>query len=193
MLHLREDRRRQIALSEDPEASLIDLAIHEEVSLAAYDAAWVARFVAERARLHAEFPQLLEIEHFGSTAVPGMPAKPIIDILAGVESMAIADALFEPILAFGYTTSRAFNAMLADRRWFMRSANGRRTHHLHVVVFEGQAWTARIRFRDMLRSSTLLALQYAELKSALAVRYRHDREAYSEAKSAYVAAVVARA
>jgi GrpB-like predicted nucleotidyltransferase (UPF0157 family) len=193
LLHLREDRRRQIALSEDPEASLIDLAIHEEVSLAAYDAAWVARFVAERARLHAEFPQLLEIEHFGSTAVPGMPAKPIIDILAGVESMAIADALFEPILAFGYTTSRAFNAMLADRRWFMRCANGRRTHHLHVVVFEGQAWTARIRFRDMLRSSTLLALQYAELKSALAVRYRHDREAYSEAKSAFVAAVVARA
>jgi len=190
---LREDRRGQIALSEDPEARLIDLAIHEEVSLAAYDAAWVARFVAERARLHAEFPQLLEIEHFGSTAVPGMPAKPIIDILAGVESMAIADALFEPILAFGYTTSRAFNAMLADRRWFMRCANGRRTHHLHVVVFEGQAWTARIRFRDMLRYSTLLALQYAELKSALAVRYRHDREAYSEAKSAFVAAVVARA
>ncbi len=166
-------------------------AIHEAVSLVAYDATWATQFVAERERLRLEFPQLLRIEHFGSTAVAGMPAKPIIDILAGVESMAVADALFEPILAAGYTTSRAFNAMLADRRWFMRSSNGRRTHHLHVVVFDSEAWAVRLHFRDMLRASADLALQYAELKSVLAVKYRHDREAYSEAKSAFVAAVVA--
>jgi GrpB-like predicted nucleotidyltransferase (UPF0157 family) len=121
---VREDGRGQVALSDAQEASLVDRAIREEVSLAAYDPAWAAQFVAERRRLLAQFPQLIGIEHFGSTAIPGMPAKPIVDILAGVESMAIADALFE-------------------------------------------------------------------LKSALAVKYRHDREAYSEAQSAFVAAVVA--
>jgi hypothetical protein len=64
--------------------------------------------------------------------------------------MQVADALFEPILAAGYTTSRAFNAMFADRRWFMRLSHGRRAHHLHVVVADGSLWTERLAFRDAL-------------------------------------------
>ena len=167
-------------------------AIHEEVSLSAYSDAWPARFAEERARLTALFPaQLLAIEHFGSTAIPGMPAKPIVDILAGVESMAVADSLLEGILASGYTTSREFNATLPDRRWFMRSADGKRTHHLHVVVFGGRRWEERLRFRDRLRSDDGLAQRYAKLKSELASRYRSDREAYTDAKSEFVSFVVA--
>lgn len=169
----------------------VDRAIHEDVSLAAYNAAWPAQFAAERDRLVARFSQLLKIEHFGSTAIPGMPAKPIIDILAGVESMAVADALFEPILAYSYTTSREFNAMLPDRRWFMRSVDGRRTHHLHLVVLGSKSWVERLRFRDVLRSNAVLAQQYAKLKSELAAKYKRDREEYTNAKSEFVACVIA--
>jgi GrpB-like predicted nucleotidyltransferase (UPF0157 family) len=174
------------------ESDPIDRAIREEVNLAAYSAAWPAQFVAERDRLSALFPtQLLAIEHFGSTAIPGMPAKPIVDILAGVESMEVADSLFEPILACGYTTSREFNATLPDRRWFMRSADGKRTHHLHVVVLGSRQWEERLRFRDILRSHAGLAQQYAKLKWRLASRHRSDREAYTDAKSEFVSSVVA--
>lgn len=173
------------------DADLERRAIREEVILASYDATWPARFIVERDRLLAHFPQLLEVEHFGSTAISGMPAKPIIDILAGVESMAVADALFEPILAYGYTTSRAFNAMLPDRRWFMRSANGRRTHHLHLVVHGSESWRVHLRFRDALRANPAVAQRYAELKLELAAEFAGDREAYTNAKSEFVTSVVA--
>jgi GrpB-like predicted nucleotidyltransferase (UPF0157 family) len=120
-----------------------------------------------------------------------MAAKPIIDILAGVESMAVADELFEEVLVNGYTTSREFNATLTDRRWFMRVANGRRTHHLHVVQFGGAQWQERLRFRDALRQSAGLAQRYSALKHVLAQQHIGDREAYTNAKAEFVATVVA--
>ena len=122
-----------------------------------------------RDRLVDLFPdQFLDVQHFGSTAVPGMPAKPIIDLLAGVGSMAIADSLVEPLLKSGYTTSAEFNSTLNDRRWFMRWAEGRRTHHLHLVVLGGSEWRRRLRFRDLLRADPELAHRYALLKKELA-------------------------
>ena len=170
--------------------SLQEKAIREDVQLAPYDPQWPTQFSLERERLLGLLPKLRAVEHFGSTAVPGLSAKPIIDLLAGVDSMADADALFEPILSIGYTTSREFNAMLMDRRWFMRSADGRRTHHLHVVVLDGRAWFERLRFRDLLRGNPELAQSYSELKAQLAARFRHDREAYTDAKSQFVAAAL---
>ena len=166
-------------------------AIREDVSLAPYDPRWPALFLQEAERLSALFPQLLNVEHIGSTAVPGMSAKPIIDILAGVQSMAVADGLFERILARGYTTSREFNASLADRRWFMRSSGGRRTHHLHVVVHLGQVWQERLRFRDLLLQNPSVAESYSQLKAELAVRFQHDREAYTNAKAEFISAAIA--
>lgn len=167
-------------------------AIHEEVRIAPCDPSWPLRFSLERDRLLALFPQVLAVEHIGSTAVAGMEAKPVIDILAGVTDMAAADALFEPLLTGGYTTSRAFNSQLTDRRWFMRCANGTRTHHLHVVVHLGPVWAERILFRDLLRADAGLARSYSRLKARLAVRFRHDREAYTRAKGEFVAEALAR-
>jgi GrpB-like predicted nucleotidyltransferase (UPF0157 family) len=167
-------------------------AINEEIALIAYDARWPGLFTAERDRLLQLFPaQLLAIEHIGSTAVPGMPAKPVIDLLAGVESMRVADEVFEPLLQNGYTTSRAFNDMLPARRWFMRASEGRRTHHLHVVVMGSREWVDRVRFRDVMRSRTDLACAYADLKHQLAAKHRSDREAYTDAKSEFIERVLA--
>lgn len=173
------------------EAQSLQQAIHEPVRLADYDPTWPARFDAERSRLLERFPaDLLDVQHIGSTAIPGMPAKPIIDLMAGVASMAVADALFDPLLDFGYVTSVEFNATLSDRRWFMRHANGHRTHHLHVVVHDGDLWRKRLAFRDSLRSDTALAERYAALKRELASCHREDREAYTQAKGEFVRSVI---
>jgi GrpB-like predicted nucleotidyltransferase (UPF0157 family) len=173
------------------ESESLERAIHEEVTLVPYDPRWPSLFEAENKRLVRLFPtQFLDIQHFGSTAVPGMLAKPIIDLLAGVESMAVADSLVEPLINSGYTTSAEFNATLIDRRWFMRWANGRRTHHLHIVVFGADEWRRRLRFRDMLRSDAAFAHRYAVLKKELATQHGVDREAYTRAKSEFVLSVV---
>lgn len=162
-------------------------AIHEEVRLVPHDPAWPLAFAAERGRLLSVLPgRFAAIEHIGSTAVPGLAAKPIVDLLAGVGSMAAAEAVTGPLLAAGYGTSAAFNATLADRRWFMRWADGRRTHHLHVVVHGGEAWRERIDFRDALRSDPSLAARYARLKHELAAAFATDREAYTVAKGEFV-------
>lgn len=173
------------------ESESLERAIHEEVALVPWDPLWPALFETERERLMRLFQsQLLDIQHFGSTAIPGMPAKPIIDILAGVESMAVAESLVEPLLRSSYTTSAEFNATLADRRWFMRWADGCRTHHLHLVVLGGDEWRRRVRFRDVLRSDSELAHRYALLKQELTVQHSADREAYTNAKTAFILSIV---
>lgn len=165
----------------------LEKAIGEEVCLAAYDSQWAEKFAAERDRLMDLLPgRFLAIEHVGSTAVPGLSAKPIIDILAGVHSLCEADALLWPLCLQDYVTSAEFNATLQDRRWLMRHAKGKRTHHLHLVVYSGEQWTQHLQFRDMLRSDTFIRKRYEQLKQELAERYRHDREAYTSTKAAFI-------
>ncbi len=166
-------------------------AIHEDVVLHAYNPQWPAIFEAERKRLLGLFPQITAIEHIGSTAVEGLSAKPIIDMMAGVASMETAISLAESLCQSGYTTSVEFNASLTDRQWFMRWANGHRTHHLHVVVHEGAVWQGRLKFRDALRGNGELAAQYLQLKQRVATEHAQDREAYTRAKTAFVQSVVA--
>lgn len=170
----------------DEDESLI-AAINEEVKLHEYNELWPSLYEAERQRLLTLLPgTFLDIQHIGSTAIPGMIAKPIIDILAGVDSMETARAMSAKLCSSGYSTSAEFNESLSDRQWFMRWADGRRTHHLHVVVHGGTAWVERLRFRDLLRSSETLAAEYANLKTQMAAKYTDDREVYTEAKSQFV-------
>jgi GrpB-like predicted nucleotidyltransferase (UPF0157 family) len=112
-------------------------AIHEDVSLHAHDPAWKQAFEQERDRLHALPGTFVAIAHIGSTAVAGLVAKPIIDMMAAVESLHDVDALIDGLCNHGYTTSRQFNATLTDRKWLMRWRDGHRTHHLHIVVAAG--------------------------------------------------------
>jgi GrpB-like predicted nucleotidyltransferase (UPF0157 family) len=166
-------------------------AIGEDVHLVPHDPRWAAQFVAERDRLFDLLPdRFAAIEHIGSTAVPGFPAKPVIDLLAGVSSMAEADALLAPLCAYGYDTSAEFNATLPDRRWLMRHALGKRTHHLHLVVYGGESWVRHLQFRDLLRTDPATAARYARLKQGLAEQHRQDREAYTQAKAAFIEEVL---
>lgn len=166
-------------------------AIDEPVLLVPYDVRWHGRFEAERERLLSLFSgSFIALEHVGSTAVPGLAAKPVIDMLGGVASMAVADALVGSLCGHSYLTSAEFNATLTDRRWLMRAQDGRRTHHLHLVVHGGREWGERLAFRDALRADAALARRYLELKHALSEQHRTDREAYTQAKSAFVRAAL---
>ncbi len=162
------------------------------IQLAPWSNAWATQFQRERDRLEASLPgRFLGIEHIGSTAVPGLAAKPVIDMLGGVASMALADALLDDLCAMGYTTSVEYNATLTDRRLLMRQVKGRRTHHLHLVVFGGDAWRHRIAFRDALRADAVLRQRYLELKQSLAAQHGANREAYSQAKLPFITAALA--
>ena len=93
----------------------------------------------------------MDVQHFGSTAIPSMLARPIIKLLGGVASVAVADALVMPLLQSGSNMSAEFNVTLTDRRWLMGRANGPRTQHVHLVVTGSVEWQRRLRFRDALR------------------------------------------
>ena len=145
----------------------------------------------EKTRLLEAFPAHFKgLEHIGSTAVPGLGAKPIIDILGGVTSLAEADTMLEPLCALGWDTSPAFNATLSDRRFLLRWPGGVRTHHLHLVVYGSEAWRERLKFRDLLRTHSDVAGRYLALKLELAERHHNDREAYTDAKAAFVKEVL---
>lgn len=152
------------------------------VEIVAYDPSWPAAFLAERRRL-APLLAGVEIHHVGSTSVPGLAAKPVIDMIALVP---ILDA---PIAALvseaAYQFPRAFNATLDHRRFLCYPTAAHRTHHLHLVD-EREELERHLRFRDRLRADAVLAGEYEQLKRMLAERHRDDRAAYTEAKSAFI-------
>ena len=154
-----------------------------EVEIVEYDHAWPGAYTAERERLAPLLPGGVWLHHFGSTAVPGLAAKPVIDMIA------LVDDLDAPIAALvqhgGYQYPSAFNATLIHRRFLCYPTAACRTHHLHLVDEPGEL-ERRLRFRDRLRADLVLAGEYVALKRALAERYRDDREAYTEAKSEFV-------
>lgn len=170
----------------DPAISL-QRAIAEPVEVVPSDPSWAISFELERQRLVGLCPRVfIDLQHIGSTAVAGLPATPVIDILAGVASMARALALAPALRKAGYTSSEVVNAALPDSQWFMRWANGQRTHHLYVAVHDDDYWLDRLRFRDLLRRDTDLAGRYLALKQALVLRHGRDREAYTDGKSDFV-------
>jgi GrpB-like predicted nucleotidyltransferase (UPF0157 family) len=152
------------------------------VEIVEYDSAWPAAYETERERL-APLLGGAEIHHIGSTAIPGLVAKPVIDM------MALVCDLDAPIAALvdsgGYQYPPAFNATLTHRRFLCYPTASLRTHHLHLVD-DRKELERRLRFRDRLRADPALADEYAVLKRALAERYRNDREAYTEAKTPFI-------
>jgi GrpB-like predicted nucleotidyltransferase (UPF0157 family)/GNAT superfamily N-acetyltransferase len=157
----------------------------EPVSISPYDPEWPARFERERTLLEGAIGAWVSggIHHVGSTAVPGLEAKPIIDILVGVESLESSRACFEPLAPLGYLHAPYLQD---EMHWFCKPHPSRRTHHLHLVPTGSRRFADELAFRDRLRESPDMARSYAELKRDLAVRFRHDREAYTEAKADFV-------
>jgi len=123
------------------------------------------------------------IHHVGSTAVPGLEAKPIVDILAGVRSLEESRACFEPLARLDYVYAPY---LPEEMHWFCKPEPSRRTHHLHLVPVDSGRYRDELAFRDLLRGDPALADAYLGLKRELAGRFEHDREAYTDAKADFI-------
>jgi GrpB-like predicted nucleotidyltransferase (UPF0157 family) len=162
------------------------------VRLAPYDPAWRDLFAAEAARLRAALGgRVLVIEHVGSTSIPGMDAKPILDMMAAVPTLAEADRLVPLVEALGYELRP--DPEIPERRFFVRGRTTRRTHHFSLAEPASRYWRDTLLFRDWLRAHPEAAEEYRALKHALAARHATDREKYTNGKEAFVHAVLARA
>jgi GrpB-like predicted nucleotidyltransferase (UPF0157 family) len=130
------------------------------------------------------------IHHVGSTAVPGLAAKPIIDIQVGVADLETARSCIEPLAALDYL----YAPYRADEiAWFCKPSPARRTHHLHVVPLGSPRFTAVLEFRDLLRSDPEVAREYEATKRRLAAELGRDREAYTDAKQPFIEQALERA
>lgn len=159
-----------------------------------YDPRWPEEYLEEEGHIRGAMgASLVAVEHIGSTAVPRLAAKPIIDILAGVRRLIDAEGCIDALQGIGYEYVPEYEADLPDRRYFRKGSAGARTHHLHVVEHGGAFWRDHVLFRDYLRAHPERARQYEELKRDLAKRLGRDKHAYTDAKASFVRGVLAEA
>jgi GrpB-like predicted nucleotidyltransferase (UPF0157 family) len=166
----------------------------EAVEIVPYNPAWQQMFAAEAAHLRRVLPADLigRIEHFCSTAVPGLAAKPIVDMLVEVASLEKTKEQIVPILTaqgYDYFWRPPFGDDAPPQEWYAwfikRDDSGKRTHHIHMVEADSKLWE-RLRFRDHLRAHPDVARRYTELKIELVKKFKGDRFAYTRGKEEFI-------
>jgi GrpB-like predicted nucleotidyltransferase (UPF0157 family) len=168
------------------------MAMTNRVSIVPYDPDWPRRFDEERRVLAAVFGGSdAVIEHVGSTAVPGLGGKPVIDVLIGVPTLVEVEDRIPALEAAGYEYVQEYEKQLPDRRYFRKPRFGPRAFHVHCVVRGSDFWTAHLVFREYLRAHPESAAAYYNLKRELAMRV--SKEEYTEAKSPFIDGVLASA
>ena len=153
----------------------------------AYDKNWPSLFLAEAERLVDACRSLpVRVEHVGSTGVPGLCAKPVLDILAGHPAGVPALEYVTPFTRAGY--EHRGDRGIAGHQFFRRGQP--RAYHIHLVEEGGELWRQYLAFRDHLRADPAAARRYGELKHELATRFPHDRESYINGKAEFVREVL---
>lgn len=160
----------------------------QTVALVDHNTAWSRAFTIEAARISSVLGEhQIGIEHIGSTSIPAIRAKPILDIMVGIADFDQGPAL-EPLLAnIGYDFAR--DAGVPNDHIFGKGVD--RTHLVHVVEYDGAVWNHNLRFRDRLRADPELARAYDALKGQLATQFSNDRAAYTKAKKDFIDRVAA--
>ena len=159
--------------------------------IAEYDPTWPEAYTVAAGELASVLgPWVVAIEHIGSTAVPGLAAKPVIDIQVGVRSLDDAAAIVDAVRSLGYEYVPELEAELPERRYFRRWLDGHRTHQIHLVERTNRTWWERhVAFRDWLRTHDDDRERYAALKRRLALEHPDDLGAYTDGKTAFVQAI----
>ena len=165
----------------------------DRIEIVDYDPAWPELFRKEEEALRAQLAPLggFFMEHYGSTSVRGLAAKPIIDIMIGTVSRKDWPPLVKPIEGLGYV----FNDHDADpdQLFFVKGMppfGKKRTHHIHVYEWNGPRWKTELSFRDYLRGHPEESQKYEALKRSLAAQFATNREAYTEAKGGFIQEVM---
>jgi GrpB-like predicted nucleotidyltransferase (UPF0157 family) len=164
----------------------------QAVFLVDHDPSWHERFVMQRDVLSRLLSPWLAAppEHVGSTAVPGLRAKPVVDIVAPVVALSEAQAAVPVLEAEGWLFW-ADDPNRSYRLWFLRPSPAERTHHLYLMQHDHPELRGLLLFRDALRDDAALLKEYAALKERLAEQHRTDRDAYTDAKSDFIRTVIA--
>ncbi|MFQ5811365.1 MAG: GrpB family protein [Armatimonadota bacterium] len=153
--------------------------------LVPYDPGWRALFEEEKARIRASLAEsALDVQHVGSTAVPGIDAKPIIDMAIGVDDPNGAEAVIRAALESIGWELRHEAVLTGNRLFFVKGQP--RTHHLHVVERDSDVWTDMLLFRDFLLGHPDVAAQYLFFKRRLAEKFAAKREAYTRGKGPFI-------
>jgi GrpB-like predicted nucleotidyltransferase (UPF0157 family) len=162
--------------------------IPRAVAVVDYDGEWPRMFEEEAGRIReACGGTILTIEHIGSTSVPGLAAKPIIDMMPGVANLTVARAVVIPAMErIGYESLGAYG--IAGRLYFRRGEP--RSYHVHMFEVGQGEWEKHLVFRDYLREHPEAVKEYAALKRELAEKHREDREAYTTAKSPFIQGIL---
>ena len=160
------------------------------VLLSPYSPLWPAIFDVEAHALARLLDEAVRIEHIGSTAVPGLGAKPIVDILVGAPDLAFIEARIPALVEYGYRYVPEFERSIPQRRYFTRTDGQPGNFHLHAVALDSAFFRSHVAFRDALRANGALAADYWKLKQRLAARFPDDRAAYVDGKSAFIHGVL---
>ncbi|WP_442600675.1 GrpB family protein [Paenibacillus sp. KN14-4R] len=165
----------------------------EEVMISAYNPDWILEYECEKEKLTEALADVMQgIEHIGSTSVPGLSAKPVIDMMIGVRNLQeIQDHHKESLHAIGYEF--VDHAQFPERRFFRKGAWRAGTHHLHMYTIDSEHWQSNLLFRDYLRKNPDTCKAYMDLKNALKSLYPNDRVKYTEAKAPFIRSVIKKA
>ena len=160
-----------------------------------YDPKWPKLFEKEKKLILGAIGHIIiRIEHIGSTSIPGLGAKPIIDILVAINQLSDAKKCIEPLQMIGYEYQPGHEAHIPERRYFRKGEPPTEQHyHLHMVELKSDFWKKHLLFRDHLRAHPEVSQEYQELKKQLAVEYGKNREGYTEAKTSFIESIVVKA
>lgn len=159
---------------------------HNTNVLVDYDPEWPTEFERERERIAGVLGGLAKgIEHYGSTSVPGLPAKPILDIIVALDPFSDWEACHDPLISLGYDYAAHVN--LPGHRIFGRGRDlTERTHLVHLVELGGYSWVSNLKFRDALRSDAGLRADYRALKEKAVSEAPDSRAQYNVLKSRFI-------
>jgi len=165
------------------------------VKIIDYDSQWPLLYEKERCLILDVIGHIVvRIEHIGSTAVPKLGAKPIIDIIVAVNHLSDAKKCIRPLESIGYEYVPEHEDLMPERRYFHKGKPPKEQHyHLHMVELASDFWKRHLLFRDYLKTHPEVAQEYFELKRRLATKYGSDREEYTEAKTSFIESVIAKA
>ena len=158
-----------------------------KISISPYDPNWPADFLEESRLLYQSIPNdKLKIEHIGSTSIPHLDSKPIIDIMIGLENFEFAADYIESIINLGYEYHSEYENTMPDRKFFTKQKAGVKTHHIHMVEFDSFFWNRHLLFRDYLRNNKNARDDYSSIKQVLAKKEWTNENEYAQAKNSFI-------
>lgn len=163
------------------------------VKLLPYNKKWRVLFLKEKKLLKSALQNIdiVNIQHVGSTSIPKLKSKPIIDIAVGIKSLPHGKKCIKPLEKLGYEYKH--DAGIKGRHFFAKGSPENRTHYIHIEKYNGKLWKNHIYFRDYLKKYSKARKEYQKLKKELAIKYANDRDSYTLEKNKFIEKIMKKA